>query len=115
MIDDGYSSSPLSEGAKYKVLDIETIKEIKDDEEYSYQSIKIIINNKQEIKELREALLNPTLKVFWTFAKDDMHHTLINKYFNEGNPKKIRKIAKYCLKDLQVSKFVIGKVRDHCK
>ena len=114
MVDDGYSSSPLSENAKYKVNDICTITEKKKDkdgkeEKIVYQCIKTIINIK-DVAELREAFTNPLLKIYWTFAKDDMHHTLINKYFKEGDPKKIRQIAKYCLKDCKLVNLLMAKL-----
>jgi DNA polymerase elongation subunit (family B) len=115
MVDDGYSSSPLSEGAKYKVSNIETITEKKfnekenKEETFTFQCIKTAINQK-DVLELREVLLNPLLKVYWTFAKDDMHHTLINKYFKEGDPKRIKQIAKYCLKDCKLVNLLLAKL-----
>lgn len=115
MVDDGYSSSPLREGAKYKVNDIQTItekkynKDKKIDEIFEYQCIKTSILEK-DIPSLREAIVNPLLKIFWTFAKDDMHHTLINKYFNEGNLIKIRRVAKYCLKDCKLVNLLLAKL-----
>ena len=115
MVNDGYSSSPLVEGAKYHVTGIETVSEIKINEEdgsedtYTYQCIKTSINNK-DLTVLREAILNPLLKIFWTFAKDDMHHTLINKYFKEGNPKRIGQIAKYCIKDCKLVNLLMAKL-----
>ena len=113
MVDDSYSSSPLSEGAKYYVSNIETITEKKMvngvEEVFTYQCIHTQIN-KKDIEDLREVILNPLLKVYWTFAKDDMHHTLINKYFREGNPKKIRQIAKYCLKDCKLVNLLLAKL-----
>lgn len=101
MIDDSYSSTPLSEGAKYKVLDITT--------EDNLKCIKIKIN--KDLNELNEALNNPLLKVFWTFAKDDMHHTLINKYFKEGDPEKIKQIGVYCLKDCHLVNLLMEKLQ----
>lgn len=115
MVDDGYSSTPLSEGAKYKVFDIETITEDKfnekegKEETISYQCIKTTINLK-EVTELREILLNPLLKVFWTFAKDDMHHTLINKCFKENDAKGIRQVGIYCLKDCKLANLLMAKL-----
>ena len=114
MVDDSYSSSPLSEGAKYKVHDICTITDNINGpdgvvEKISYQCIKTTIN-KKDIEELREVLMNKLLKVYWTFAKDDMHHTLINKYFNEGDPEKIKQIAKYCLKDCKLVNLLMAKL-----
>ncbi|ANB50688.1 B-family DNA polymerase [Powai lake megavirus] len=115
MVDDGYSSSPLCEGAKYKVIDIDGVTETVYDENdkknvtYSYQAIKTRISQK-DTEQLREVLTNKLLRVYWTFAKDDMHHTLINKYFNEGNPKKIRQIAKYCIKDCKLVNLLLAKL-----
>ena len=115
MVDDGYSSSPLSEGAKYKVLDIQTIKEKifnakeQKEEELTYQCIKTIISQK-DASELTDVIANPLLKVYWTFAKDDMHHTLINKFFKEGDPNKIKRIAKYCLKDCKLVNLLLAKL-----
>ncbi|AGD92513.1 intein-containing DNA polymerase [Megavirus lba] len=115
MVDDGYSSSPLCEGAKYKVIDIDGITETVYDENdkknvtYSYQAIKTKISQK-DTEQLREVLTNKLLRVYWTFAKDDMHHTLINKYFNEGDPKKIRQIAKYCIKDCKLVNLLLAKL-----
>ena len=115
MVDDGYSSTPLCEGGKYKVFDIETVTEKKynekekKEETFVFQCIKTAIGQK-DITDLKEILLNPLLKVYWTFAKDDMHHTLINKYFKEGNPKRIGKIAKYCIKDCKLVNLLMAKL-----
>lgn len=114
MIDDGYSPSSLNEGAKYKVLDIETANEKKinndgKEEILTYQTIKIIIDLKDVI-DLKKNLSNQLVKVYWTFAKDDMHHTLINKYFMEGDPKRIKQIAKYCLKDCKLVNLLLAKL-----
>lgn len=115
MVNDGYSSTPLSEGAKYKVLDIVPVIEKKFNEKenreetFEYQCIKTEIS-KKDVADLREILLNPLLKVYWTFAKDDMHHTLINKYFKEGDPKKIKLVAKYCLKDCKLVNLLLAKL-----
>lgn len=109
MVDDSYSSSPLIENAKYKVRDITTITDKKGDTEVTYQCIKTSINE-CDVKELREAIVNPLLKIFWTFAKDDMHHTLINKYFKEGDPKRIAQIGKYCLKDCKLVNLLLAKL-----
>lgn len=115
MVNDGYSSSPLSEGAKYKVYDIQTITEKKLNEKtnkeeiFVYQAIKTKICQK-DIQQLRETIKNPLLGISWTFAKDDMHHTKINEYFEEGDPKKIRQIAKYCLKDCKLVNLLLAKL-----
>ena len=103
MVDDGYSPSSLREGAKYKVLDIETDKELK------CQCIKTIITQK-DANDLRDAIANPLLKLFWTFAKDDMKYYLINKYFKENNTAKLTKVAIYCLKDCKLANLLQSKL-----
>jgi len=109
MVDDGYSSSPLAENAKYYVRDIQTITEQQKGDLITYQCIKTQCS-KDQVELIRDVLTNPLLKVYWTFAKDDMHHTLINKYFAEGDPKKIRQIAKYCLKDCKLVNLLLAKL-----
>ena len=113
VIDDGYSSSPLSEGAKYPVLDISTVTETVDGVEFTYQAIKTTISQ-SDLADIDETIKNKSFKIFWTFAKDDMHHTLINKFFREGKPKKVRQVAKYCLKDCKLVNLLIGQIRNHC-
>ena len=105
MVNDGYSSSPLSENAKYKVSNISEVKE----GEISFQAVHTEISRK-DYQELSEVMGNKLLKVFWTFAKDDMHHTLINKYFKEENTKKIASVAKYCLKDCKLVNLLMAKL-----
>ena len=114
MIDDGYSSSPLCENAKYKVHDITTVNENHTasdgkDAKVTYQCIKTFINQK-DVKDFDEVLSNKLLKVYWTFAKDDMHHTLINKYFREQNSEKIKQVAKYCIKDCKLVNLLLAKL-----
>jgi DNA polymerase elongation subunit (family B) len=94
MVNDGYSVSPLKDGVKHKVRGIE----LRTDGDNKHYVIKIKYPA-ADLELLREAEANKTLEIFWTFAKDDMHHTLINKYFREGNVKGITKVAIYCLKD----------------
>lgn len=115
MVDDGYASAPLHEGAKYRVLSIktETIEIMGKDQVKQMgtaQAIQISIIAK-EYEEIVGAMNNKLLKVFWTFAKDDMHHTYINKYFGEGNPKKIKQVAKYCLKDCKLVNLLMAKLQ----
>jgi DNA polymerase elongation subunit (family B) len=105
MVNDGYSSSPLSENAKYKVTEISEVKE----GDVILQAIHTKVSP-TDYQELQTVLPNKLLKVFWTFAKDDMHHTLINKYFNEGNPTKIAQVAKYCLKDCKLANLLMAKL-----
>jgi len=109
MVDDGYSSSPLIENAKYVVNDIVDMEEKKGEDIIKYKCIKTIIHHK-DLEALHEVLENPLLKIFWTFAKDDMHHTLINKYFKQENTKKIRQVARYCLKDCKLVNLLLAKL-----
>ena len=115
MVDDGYSSSPLCEGSKYSVHSITQVTDTRfnektqADELFEYQCIETRLSEK-EIAELRTVLCDPLLKVFWTFAKDDMHHTLINKYHREGEPNNIARVAKYCLKDCKLVNLLLAKL-----
>ena len=109
MINSGYSASPLNKDEKYKVLEITSVQETVNDKIVQYQCITTKIKE-QDYKELCEALKNPSFKTFWTFAKDDMHHTVMNKYFREGDPKKIRQIAKYCIKDCKLVNLLLAKL-----
>jgi DNA polymerase elongation subunit (family B) len=113
MINDGYSSYPLNEGAKYRVLDICTISAKNNMEESeentTIQCIQTRMSN-DDVNRLKEATSNKLFKTYWTFAKDDMHHTQINQYYREGNPKKIRQIAKYCLKDCKLVNLLLAKL-----
>lgn len=103
MINDGYSLTPLREGSKYKVNDICSTSDKQG------RIIKTSVHV-SDLRDLQDALNNPLLTLCWTFAKDDMHHRKINKYFNEGNPKKIRQIANYCLKDCMLVNLLIAKL-----
>ena len=115
MVDDSYSASPMCEGAKYHVKAIDTVVETRvndktgEEEKFVYQCIRTEIN-KKDVEELRRVLLDPLLKVSWTFAKDDMHHTTINKHFASGDPDKIAQIAKYCLKDCKLVNLLMAKL-----
>ncbi len=115
MVNDGYSSSPLRESCKYRVVDINTVNEsIYDEKEkttktFTLQAIKIIIP-KKDVEELRNILQNKYVYTFWTFAKDDMHHTLLHKYYQEGDPKNIRKIGKYCIQDCKLVNLLLAKL-----
>lgn len=105
MVNDGYSPSPLREHAKYQVLKItETT-----DKNTIFQAIHIEITA-EDYDEMVKELANKLHKVFWTFAKDDMHHTLINKYYKEKNIKKVTEVAKYCLKDCKLANLLMAKL-----
>ena len=108
MVDDSYSPSPLREGAKYYVYDIKKVEDPAGKEKPVYH-IKLMLSP-ADIVELEGALNNKSLKVFWAFAKDDMHHTILNKDFKEGDPKKIRRIAKYCIKDCKSVNLLLAKL-----
>ncbi|RYE13779.1 MAG: hypothetical protein EOP34_08065, partial [Rickettsiales bacterium] len=104
MVHDSYSLTPLISGVKYNVIKIVTsqTKDVMDE---------IYINmTTDQFKELFNAFNDKLLKLIWTFAKDDMHHTLINKYFKEGDPVKIKKIAKYCIKDCKLVNLLLAKL-----
>ena len=109
MVDDGYSPSPLREGAKYYVKDILTIEDFSKGEKVIVQCIKIDMD-KKDFDELEEIYKNELLTVYWTFAKDDIHHTDINKFFKQKNPKKVRLVAKYCLKDCKLVNLLLAKL-----
>ena len=108
MVNDGYSSSPLSEHAKYKVLDLGVSEETdKDGKKLQFITIKL---PKKDYEEFTQATNNKLLSIYWTFAKDDMHHTLINSYYTEGNPTRIKQVAKYCLKDCKLVNLLLAKL-----
>ncbi|MEM0354051.1 MAG: DNA polymerase domain-containing protein [Thermoplasmata archaeon] len=107
VVDDGYSRSPLNDGSKYKVLDI--VPCYGNNGLIERWAIKIEINS-TDLKELKDALSKFSNKVLWTFAKNDMHHTSINKIFADGDPKGIRKIAVYCLKDCKLVNLLLAKL-----
>lgn len=106
MVDDGYSPSPLIEDAKYKVTDVTTI----ENNGKSCQCIRMLMARDDVVK-LREAQQNKLVKkIFWTFAKDDMHHTLINENFRRGDAYELRTVAKYCLKDCKLVNLLLAKL-----
>ena len=109
MVDDGYSPSPLREGAKYQVMEVGKETFEKDGKEQTLAIIIISIPT-EDFAELNAVLANKLLKCFWTFAKDDMHYSLINEYFIDGNPKMIAQIAKYCLKDCKLVNLLMAKL-----
>lgn len=101
MIHRGYSSSSLQTDTKYRVLSIDTHK--------SGKTIKIKMD-KLAYDEMYQLFNDKLVKVYWTFAKDDIHHTQINQYFAEGDPLKIKQIAKYCLKDCKLVNLLLAKL-----
>lgn len=112
IVDDGYSSAPLNEGSKFQVLDIYTISY--SEEETNKKNTKMqCIKTKMEcniLDKFKEVMDDKSLKVYWTFAKDDMHHTQINQFYRDGNSKKIRQIAKYCMKDCKLVNLLLAKL-----
>lgn len=109
MINDGYSSSPLRENVKYKVRNITSVKKELGGKETDCQCITIKLND-QDLQELESSLDNKLLQIYWTFAKDDMHHTKLFRYYSDGTPRKIRTIAKYCLKDCKLVNLLVAKL-----
>lgn len=115
VIDDTYSLSPLRDGAKYIVKEISDIRLSVFDsakqrnKRVVYKRITVDITRK-ELLDLKDAINNPLLFTKWTFAKDDMHHTLINKHFEEGIAKNVKQVAKYCLKDCKLVNLLIAKL-----
>lgn len=105
IIINGYASYKLKEDTKYYVSKIFNIVE----NDIKYQVMQIPLDEEQ-YQDLHNTLNNKLLKVVWTFAKDDLHHTLINKYFNDGNAKQIKVIAKYCLKDCKLVNLLLAKL-----
>lgn len=105
IIINGYASYKLKENTKYLVFKIFNLVE----NDTKYQVMQISLDAKQ-YQDLDNALNNKLFKVVWTFAKDDLHHTLINQYYNDGNAKQIRIIAKYCLKDCKLVNLLLAKL-----
>ena len=95
MVDDGYTPSPLQEGAKFRVSEI------------SEKGIHIRMETSL-LADLKRALR--TSKVFWTFAKDDLHYSKINELYREGQPKGIGRIARYCLKDCKLVNLLLARL-----
>ena len=130
MVDNGYVTSPLAESAKYKVRSIENIvekkqkkikekgsdgveieKEITIDVPYKCIHAQIDYKHYQELKEnFKEAETNQFIEVFWAFAKDDMHHSDMKKFFKEQTTKKIAKVGAYCIKDCKLVNLLIAKL-----
>lgn len=115
MIRDSYASSSLRDGAKFKVLDIETMTETKidanskEEKQYKYQNIKVEMSI-DDVTVLRQSLLNKKLDIYWTFAKDEMSFLDINKGFENNDENIIRKSAKYCLKDCKLPNLLCAKL-----
>jgi DNA polymerase elongation subunit (family B) len=105
MVDDGYSPSRLFENKKFIVDDLIE----KTENKVKYQCILINISDK-DTEIINNALLNPLLKTFWTFAKDDIKHTLINEYFKNSDYIGIKKVAVYCVKDCKLVNLLMAKL-----
>jgi len=101
IVNDNYTQTSIREGSKFQVLQIEDVD--------GKKVIRIKLKD-LDLTNLEEAMNNKFFKVIWTFSKDDMHHTLINKYYSENNVKKIRLVAKYCLKDCQLVAILLAKL-----
>jgi len=109
IVDDDLSPSPMVDEAKYLVKEIGSETEKNDKgEDVKFGTITINIPN-EHYNEYLEAKKNK-FKVNWTFAKDDMHHTVINHFFRLGDPDKIAQIGKYCVKDCMLVNLLIAKL-----
>jgi DNA polymerase elongation subunit (family B) len=109
MVKDAYSISPFKEGGKYKVIDI-TTKSVETSEGIKeMKAIKIKFDN-EDVEDLHNIMKSKDLSLFWTFAKDDMHYMDINRYFKEGDAKKIKKYSEYCLKDCDLPCLLLTKL-----
>ena len=95
VVSDGYDISPLVVGAKYFVTNVMP------------KSFDIKIPS-EDVDALEIALKSKGTN--WTFAKDDMPYDMIKKHFEEGNPKHIQTIAKYCIKDCKLTNLLIAKL-----
>jgi DNA polymerase elongation subunit (family B) len=117
MIKDLYSQNPLKEHTKYPVTAVDSVKQITLDDGSTKpaksQQIQIEMPG-SDVLIMREAILEASedknLKIYWTFAKDDMPYHMISKGFNEQDPEIIRKSAKYCLKDCKLVNLLIAKL-----
>ena len=115
MVKDGYSTTALRENAKYPVIAIGSEKiEVYDKKEKKntvkeMPFIKTRISHEDYLN-LHEYMQSCIITIFWTFAKDDMHHTLMNEYYRQGDPEKIRQIAKYCIKDCKLVNLLMAKL-----
>lgn len=109
IVDDGLSPSPMVEDAKYLVREIgsETEKNEKG-EDVKFGTIIIKLTN-EHYEEYQNALKNK-FKLHWTFAKDDMHHTVMNHYYREGRSDRIKQIGIYCIKDCILSNLLLAKL-----
>lgn len=105
MVDDSFAPSPMIEHGKYEVLDITDIKT----GETTCKGIKVSMPS-THYEELKRIQSNKLLKLFWTFAKDDMHHTTLHKFYQEGVPRNLAQIGKYCIKDCQLVALLLAKL-----
>ena len=101
MVDEGYVISPLHTDVKYKVRDIIDVGDKK--------GIKIKIS-KKKYYDLMKVMDNKFYKMLWTFAKDDMPYTDINTAFHEKDYDKLKKVAKYCVKDCKLVNILQAKL-----
>ena len=113
------SVSNLAEGAYIQIFYIEyNKKSLKDDAKYLVRKIEKTGNNfnitvilsRSEAKTLKKSKNTHGHKQVWGFSKDDLHYSYITEYFNDGNPEKIKEVAKYCIKDCELVNILIMKL-----
>jgi DNA polymerase elongation subunit (family B) len=117
IIKDLYSQNPLKEHTKYPVIAVNSVKEITLEDgttkPMKSQQIQIEMPGSDVLimrEAIQDSIRDKNLKIFWTFAKDDMPYHMISEGFNNSDPKIIRKSAKYCLKDCKLVNLLIAKL-----
>jgi DNA polymerase elongation subunit (family B) len=100
VFDDGFAPSPLREGSKYEVLNI-----LQTEDNYTIH-IDMPDDEYAELETLNE---NKSLSFYWTFAKDDIHHSEIFKSI-DGTADDRARIGKYCVKDCELVNILLAKL-----
>lgn len=101
MIGDG-----ITQKYKYKVRKIEISKEIsKIQIKIPEDHYNVLINCEEQIKK------DTAMKMLWSFAKDDVHYTEMNKFFWNYNPRGLKTVAKYCIKDCKLVNILVEKLQ----
>lgn len=111
MVQKGYSVSPLAPDVKYFVeeIDVQEMGVKPDGKSVTMPTIQIQMQPAQ-IELLKQAVSGADSTIYWTFAKDDMHHTVINEYYQRGKPDLIAQIGKYCIQDCRLVNLLIAKL-----
>lgn len=101
MIDEGYGTiSSLRDGVKYRVSKI-----TKNEKGVHFTTV----INRKDIKML-DKHRKKGRKIQWTFAKDDIHHTEINKAYVSKDPERVKNVAAYCIKDVVLVHILMEKL-----